>query len=1611
MSKSSSGTFEDVLSKIRAESQNTTELGNHFERLIVEFFKKDKKYEWMKDVRIWPKSDDLGIDIIAYDGFSQPWAIQCKCIADDDKLDYHGNVTNLWVQADAENIENKIIVTTGRPTANLRKQCEKTGVYIITHSDLAASTIVWDVNPARVRRGRVHKLREHQKEALTDCMNGFKTSKRGQLIMACGTGKTLTALHVAEKTAGAGGRVLYLVPSISLIKQTYGEWQENSNVRQRTIIVCSDKTAGSGEDMSVTDLQGVVTTDAGRLRMHFDVMRGDKNSMHVVFSTYQSADVVSQAFKDNGFDLIIFDEAHRTAGREGKAFALAHSDDNIRADKRLYMTATPRVYRTDEGVGGNAISMSDEDIFGPQFHRLGFGKAITQGILSDYQAVAFEIVLEDEDRKNIEKSSDGEFELEAECKMSSVYEAIKRRARDGEFDLLNRVLVFHNSISQSKRFVSMFRKVVDHVNERGDDPEAADVAVDVKHVDGRDKARDRSETLDWLKRGGGNNVHVLSNVRCLSEGVDVPTLNGVVFYEPRQSVIDIVQAVGRVMRKKTDGRNMGCVIVPIVVSRDEAMQTTLDRSGSNKLIIQIIDALRAHDDRIDRFLNQLSLVPPTPTDDGNVPHATIDIPIPPQIRRIFDSLPPRLLDTGFYWEEYGQKLGEKAKVVALQAANRSDRKHKQVIDKLHDNLKVVVGDTVTRKDAIDAVAQHIVLQPVFHELFGESTNPVAVAFDNVVDRLDFHTELEGLAEWHELMKYHIRGIDNPRAKQTLIAKIYGSFFETFDKDLAKTIVYTPVELVDFIINSVQHVLRTEFNTGFGERGVRVIDPFCGTGIFIARLMESGHMEGHDLSQTYRHNMELSELQLLAYYTACTNLETTYTRMTNRQTPFRNGCLADTFTVQPNYRQLKAERRAHVQTSFSDPNFERVNRVRDRQQGAHIHVIMTNPPWSAGRKTAGEGRQNTEHPEIAARIKDTYIKQAPKGNVVGLYNLYIRAIRWASDRIGESGVMGFVMPSAWLRGNAEAGIRACLEEEFTDVWCFDLRGNANLQGEAWRKEGEKIFGGGSREAVVVAILVKNPKKRTHKIHYHDIGDYLTREQKLEIVRKSNSVENVRFKTIKPDRYNDWLNQRGKTAEEWGRLVPIGSKEAKRGRGDSIFRMYSRGIVSGRDTWVYNSSTDILQKQMKKYISDCNSQDLDDPTSEQTLGKEVYGELKKLQKAGKKPILDESKIRIALFRPFFKQFLYFDPVFITAKYRIPSFYPHSSTENLTMILPDKAGKVSALMTDRTPDLNSIAPNQCFPLQTHGGGGDLQSSYRTRSRAGSPSSSRTGHQTCTCWRPARSSHSKPRKKGEESDYHNTGQDKGGLFCVHCQPDAGSRSNTPRTGVPTEGGGMMQDNITDWALGLYRATYKDKSITKEDIFYYTYGVLHSPGFRSKYQAFLVRGIPNIPMAPDFRSFERAGRALAQLHLNFETGPRYDLGSPVNRIPDAPRRVAFGRKKRDGPGPKTTDDASRLELDGVVVYDNLPNTTYKVNGRTPVGWFVNRYGFSADKKGKTGNNNYPLEGKSGEEVRAIIERLVYVGTESDRIISGLPEKFEGMEPAVTDRPPSQTRGTQTRLG
>ncbi|MYB29486.1 MAG: DEAD/DEAH box helicase [Cenarchaeum sp. SB0663_bin_5] len=1283
-------TFGDVLNHIRKISGGEAKkLGDLFELLMVEFFSKDRQYAHFKEVRRVPIEKDRGIDIIAYDGFGEPYAIQCKFLADGTSLHYEGNVTNLWVESEVKNIKNRIIVTTGEPTKTLVKQCAETGVTIIRRTDLETSKIKWDIDPKKITQNATLPLRPYQETAYNKVIRGFQNNSRGQLIMACGTGKTLTSLRIAEEMVGKDKTVLYLVPSISLIKQTYNAWAENFNIPQQTIIVCSDKTAGNPEDISITGLtSGIVTTDPNKLRNNFQKLKNDKKSMRVIFSTYQSADVVQEAFHDVVFDLIIFDEAHRTAGSGKKAFTLAHDDENISARKRLYMTATPRVYELE---GDNVFSMNDKEIFGPEFHKLPFSKAITDGILTEYQVVGLAIDADEEDKKNVDADIDSEIPLEEECKLASVYSAIKQQDVDEPPNLLNRILVFHNKIPNSKRFIKAFKKVVDIENERNNQT----IHVDTQHVDGKDRAKDRVKSINWLENTSEDTVHVLSNVRCLSEGVDVPSLDGVVFYEPRQSVVDVVQAVGRVIRTHPS-KKMGYVIVPVVVSKNEAISSSADKSKANKLILQVLEALRAHDDRIDKFFNQASLV----LEPGEKPSRDkIEnmIDIPPTIRPIFDVLPATLLDTGFYWEEYGRKLGERAAVVALRLANRADTKYKQNIETLHENLKETVGYTVTYSDTIQAVAQHVVLQPIFRELFGETTNPVITAFNNTVGRMDFHVELEELEEWHKLMKYHIGNINSPAAKQNIINKIYGNFFQTFDRAQAKTIVYTPVVIVDFIINSIQHVLKEQFNAGFGDKKISILDPFAGTGVFLTRLLD---MLPKDVVKSKYKDIRFGENKLLAYYTACMNIETTYSRIVGEDKPFERSCYVDTFTVRPNWLELKASGRAEAleQTKITDPDFKDVFQMRDEQRSARIQVIIGNPPYSAGQKSANDDNKNVSHPELEGLVKDTYIKHAPKGNKRSLYNSYLKALRWASDRIGESGIIGFIMPSAWITGNAEAGVRACIKEEFTDVYCFNLRGNQQgTRGEQSRREGGKIFGGGSREATTIVILVKNPSKTGCTIRYHDIGDHLSREQKFDIIRGFGDMSNVPWLPKSPDKYHDWLNQRGELADEWDDITPMGSRAGKGGKKDNIlFSQYCSGLKTRRDPWVYNSSRGQLTSNMKRTIDYCNTQD---PTDFKIDEKHVQWtpHLSRAMKKSSPLQFNDDLIRQALFRPFFKQYLYFDKAFANDTALIPRFYPTGEANNPSILVPDKIrGEFSTMMTNTTPDLHIHEASQTFPLK---------------------------------------------------------------------------------------------------------------------------------------------------------------------------------------------------------------------------------------------------------------------------------------------------------------------------
>ena len=1342
-------TFDTVLDKIRKESKNTVELGTKFEKFTQDFLRTDKVYTGrFKKVWLWknwPKNDgaDTGIDLIAEQCDGELCAIQCKCYAEDGTLDLKA-VSTFLAKARALKIKYTILVYTGGElTSNAAKTLKGNQTAILTPAHFRNSSIDWSTFP-KMRRKSPKKLRPHQETARNDVLKGLQDHDRGKLIMACGTGKTLAALHIAEKHVGAGGGVvLYLVPSISLILQSMREWSENANIKHNYMAVCSDKS--TGEDGTITELESPVSTDVHALRPYITKMPSD--TMNVIFSTYHSIEVVERAMHGKQFDLVLCDEAHRTTGTEGKSFyTRIHNNDNLRAKKRLYMTATPKVYSDAiKSLGsrkGKVIySMDDISKYGPELHKLNFADAVHKhSILADFK-VKIAIVDADKVDKEFQQSvadKDNSMPLDERTLLAAVWHGLCYPDDDESSPrLLQRVIAFCNRIDRSEMFAGYmkdpndndrsFAGIVDETNRK----KHTGYNVEVRHIDGKHRALHRRDEMRWLDESHlePDTCRIISNAKCLSEGVDVPALDGVIFLNPRKSVVDVVQSVGRVMRK-VDGKDFGYIILPVAIPAGIEYNKAMDDNKTFKVVWEVLNALRSHDEELAREINQLILDKGLENTGTLTPRISVSVIgdddiVGDSISILFDKIRSKIISKVGdidYYDKYGEKIGAKARTIETRIRNRaeSDTDIHDEITRIHEGLRTIINKQVSYDSTVQVLAQHMVLSKVFDALFqGEFTshNPISAIFEGAIRKIGLEEETAELSDFYDDVQNELKDIKTREARQNFIKKIYGNFFVSADKKSAEKhgIVYTPIEVIDFILNSVQDVLHDEFGTDFSDRAIKMLDPFAGTGTFLSRLLESG-MLGDNPYEKYKHDLFANELILLAYYVATVNIETTYSSLESEKggqkkkkkkyVPFDGINYADTLRINPLWRHGSRHRGEDTKL---DVVFKQAHTRVRHQRGAHLHVIVGNPPYSAGQSNFNDQNQNTSYLGIDERIGDTYLKKTktinPKiGLIRSLYDSYIRSIRWASDRVGESGIIGFVTNASFIRSETAAGLRACLREEFTDVWVFDLRGNQRTQGEISRKEGGKVFGSGSRAPVAITILVKNPDKTIPcTIHYHDIGDYHSREKKLDIIKTAESIAGIKsWQTIKPDKHHDWVNQR---TNEFGKYLPIGSKDAKKGNGNAVFRSYSAGVATGRDVWIYNTSKKQLEKNMQTHIDYCNSQDLGKPVIDAKKAKWSEELSAAIRRTGK-PSFTREKIRVALYRPFFKQHMYFDKTYDHRRYLIPKFFPENESENLVIAVPDKGigEKFSALVTDKTPDLHLIAQSQIFPLKTKksGGGG---------------------------------------------------------------------------------------------------------------------------------------------------------------------------------------------------------------------------------------------------------------------------------------------------------------------
>ena len=1590
--------LDEILNAWREETAGSTfsrtrDMGTAFEDLCAAFLTHDPVQaaqfrnvqpfaDWAREREL--RATDAGIDLVAElrdePGFYA--AIQCK-FRDTRGSIPKAEIDSFLAESGRPEFRRRVwIDTTGRPWSRnaeetLRHQ-EKPVQRIGLHY-LKASPIHWADyarSGALVERAPPKIPRLHQQDAIDSAVGHLgEPGTRGKLLMACGTGKTLVGLRIAEQLAGAGGRVLVLVPSLALLSQTLRAWLDDASLPIRAFAVCSDsqtgrprRNAADSADMDVLDLAWPATTDAISLARRAAPHAAD--AMTVVFATYQSSGIVGNAQLEHGlpeFDLAIADEAHRTAGalipgEDPSPFVRIHDNAALRADRRLYMTATPKVYaasaRNRAGeLATTLCSMDDEDRYGPVLHETRFGDAVDRDLLSDYRVIVLTVPERLAAGIRIRNFAEGKpLTIDEQGRMIGCLRALAKTDAD-EFPEddrvpMRRAIAFCNLVESSKMLENRIHDVAEAYAETYGNGQAPAVAA--RHVDGTFNAAARGDALAFLDEAPEGETRILTNARCLTEGVDVPALDGILFMHPRKSQIEVVQAVGRVMRK-APGKKLGYVILPVVVPSAASPEQALADDNRWRAVWQMLNAIRSHDERFEGMLNRLELgeagdrisiitladwqPPSMPAEIHNRPATDPDAPevqYPEQQQIVFEGLPEairtRIVEkcgNRRYWEDWAGDVARIARahierIKAIVGAGEAERDiFLEFLTELRDDL----NPEVSEDDAIEMLAQHMVTQPVFDALFGDAAasrrNAVGQGMQTVLDVLEparIDVEAESLDPFYDSVRRRVQGAAGTEARQAIIVELYDKFFrKAFPKVTERLgIVYTPVQIVDFILHSVQDVLAGEFGSALGQSGVHILDPFTGTGTFIARMMQSGLLSPEQILRKYgtvgkAPELHANEIVLLAYYIASVNIETVFQGATGSDyRPFDGICLTDTFALNENDDELEA--------LFPD-NSER----RRRQRELDIRVIVGNPPWSVGQRSAADKNPNASYPRLEGRVAETYAVRSRATLKRSLYNSYRMAIRWASDRIGDRGVVAFVTSGTWIDGNVDSGVRACLTEEFTSVHVLNLRGNQRTQGERSQREGGKIFGQGSREPVAISVLVRNPDAAHEgcRIFYRDIGDYLSRERKLEMLREWGSIDGIDdWQEIVPDRHHDWIGQRN---EAFQALYPLGSKQAKAGRAnDTVFGQFSNGYKTGRDAYVYNFSRNDCAANARKMVRDYLDalHDWDecgrDPEQFDAIVEFHSSDIRwddKLKNQLQRGIPAEFSghhIRNVVYRPFVSQFLYADTAFSQRPALTGEIFAADGGENRAICLTGVGSTkpFSVLMVDCMPDLELISKGQCFPR------------YRYVRR-------------------------------ENSD------------------------------LLDESAGLKRiDNIFDTALSAFRTNYQDPAITKDAIFDYVYGVLHAPDYRARFADDLSKSLPCIPLAPDFHAFADAGRALAELHLGYESGPEYPLIQEAASLPGQPDGRIFGSRamRLDGEGDSILIVNDRLRLAGIPAGAHR----YEVNGRTPLQWFIDRYRISRDKQSRITNDPNAWFADEAAFIAAVC-RIVHLSVETVRIVDCLP--------------------------
>ena len=897
-----------------------------------------------------------------------------------------------------------------------------------------------------------------------------------------------------------------------------------------------------------------------------------------------------------------------------------------------------------------------------------------------------------------------------------------------------------------------------------------------------------------------------------------------------------------------------------------------------------------------------------------------------------------------YWEDWATDIAKIAKnhITRIKGVlDAGDPAAREAFDSFLSELRDDLNDSITEDEAIEMLAQHLITRPVFETLFDGSSfvqeNPVSRAMQTVLGVLDtanVANESESLQKFYDSVKWRAQGVETVHGKQRLIVELYDKFFrKAFPRMTERLgIVYTPVEVVDFIIHSVNDVLKSEFGQTLGSKGVHIIDPFTGTGTFITRLMQSGLIKPEEMAHKYRHEIHANEIVLLAYYIAAINIEATYHAVSgaNEYEPFGGICLTDTFQLYEQDRDMIAE--------LMPENSDR----RTKQKTLDIRVIMGNPPYSAGQGSANDNAANVKYPKLDEAIRTTWAERSSATNKNALYDSYIRAMRWGADRLASSGggVMAYVSNGGWIDGRAMDGMRKSLSEEFSSIHVFHLRGNKRTSGERSRKEGGNIFDAGSRAPIAITLFVSNPDATEHGvIRFHDIGDYLNREDKLAAIKALGSINGLTranaWQPITPNEHGDWVGQRD---DSFDVFLPIGEKKSD---GKALFLEHSAGLKTNRDAWAYNCSKIALEENAVRMIDFYNEERKRFHADQSSISelkefltvdrtKISWGESQRSALSKDRALeYDPELIRNSVYRPFEKSWIYWDRSWVERSYQNAKIFPAKDIHNLIIATSGVGfrGKFSALMTNLIPCLNfaDMDNNQCFPLHLY----------------------------------------------------NSVTDKKDIFAE----DASE-------------GYTRRDGITDAGLAHFRDAYPGEEFGKEDLFYYVYGLLHSPDYRERYADTLTKQLPRIPRvksAADFWAFSESGRRLGDLHVNYESVEPYPVEYKGGALLLDPfTDDDFRVEKMKFAGKRGAQDKTTVIYNPKITMTGIPPDAYDyiVNGKPALEWVMERQSVKTDKASGIVNdaNRYATETIGDARYPLMLfQRVITVSLETMKIVRALP--------------------------